>query len=184
MSYNFTQHNTDLSNITEWLRKEYQQISTGRANPALLDSVMVESYGSRQPIKNIASVTIEEARTLRIAPWDKSQVKEIEKAILESKLPFSVSTDSEGLRASIPQFTEENKRTVVKLLKDKLEEGRIRVRQVRQKTEKDLEAKQKAGEFSEDDLFTFKATLQKTIDEANRELENLFDKKDTDIMSV
>lgn len=184
MSYNFSQGNSELSQISDWLSKEYTQISTGRANPALLDSISVESYGSKQPIKNVASITIEEARTLRISPWDKSQIKAIEKAILESGLPFSVASDGEGLRASIPQLTEENKRTIVKLLKEKMEDARVRVRQVRQKIEKDIESKQKAGDFSEDDMFRFKETLQKEIDKTNITLEEVFAKKEKDLMGI
>ena len=180
MSYNFTQSNEELAAVTEWLRKDYLQISTGRANPALLDGVNVDSYGSQQPIKNIASITIEEARTLRIVPWDKGQIKDIEKAILESNLPFSVATDGEGLRASIPQFTEENKKSVVKLLKEKLEEARVRVRQIRQKVDKDIDA----GDFSDDEKHGFKDTFQKTVDATNKDLESVFDAKEADVMSV
>lgn len=184
MSYTFTHHQQELQDTMEWLRREYTQISTGRANPVLLDSICIDAYGSMQPIKNIASINIEGPRTLRIAPWDKSQIKAIERAILESQLPFSLATDAEGLRASIPQLTEENKRNLVKLLKDKLEDARIRVRQTRQKTEKDIDARQKEGDFSEDDMYRIKETMQKSIDEANRTLEEIFNKKETDIMSV
>jgi len=180
MSYNFTQHKDDLAAVTEWLRKDYLQISTGRANPALLDGVNVDSYGSQQPIKNIASITIEEVRTLRIVPWDKSQIKDIEKAIIESNLPFSLSADGEGLRASIPQFTEENKKTVVKLLKDKLEEARVRVRQIRQKADKEIES----GDFSDDEKHDHKDMFQKTVDATNTDLESVFNAKEVDVMSV
>jgi len=184
MSYNFSSLHEELNQTSDWLRKEYVQISTGRANPALLDSIQVESYGSHQPIKNIAAITIEESRTLRIAPWDKSQIKAIEKAILESGLPFSVASDSEGLRASIPQLTEENKKTIVKLLKEKLEDARVRARQTRQKFEKDIESKEKAGDFSEDDKFNYKETLQKEIDKTNMLLEEIFTKKEKDLMGI
>ena len=180
MSYNFTQSNEELSAAKEWLQGEYSRISTGRANPALLDSVNIDSYGSQQPIKNVAAMTIEEARTLRIVPWDKSQIKDIEKAIIESKLPFSIAVDGEGLRASIPQLTEENQKTVVKLLKDKLEEARVRVRQIRQKIDKDIDA----GDFSDDEKHGFKDSFQKTIDATNKELEEIFSAKETDVMSV
>ncbi len=118
MAYNFTEAKAEFAKIEEWLKTQYSQISTGRANPALVDSVMVESYGSFQPIKNIASITIEEARVLRISPWDKNAVKEIEKALQQSGLPLSVVADSNGIRASIPQLTEEPKRVVVIVVKE------------------------------------------------------------------
>lgn len=184
MTYNFSSFDTDLQGAVEWLRKEYTQISTGRANPALLDSIQVESYGSYQPIKNVAAISIEEARTLRISPWDKSQVKDIEKAIRESGLPFSVSVDDQGLRASIPQLTTENKQQVVKILKQKLEEARVHVRQARQKTEKEIDAEQKSGDLSEDEARRDKDAMQKKVDNANSELDALFSKKETDVLNV
>lgn len=184
MAYNFTETKAEFAKIEDWLKNHYSQISTGRANPVLLDSIMVDSYGSMQPIKNIASITIEEARTLRISPWDKSMVKLIEKALQDSGLPFSLATDSDGLRAHIPQLTEENKRTLVKLVKEKLEEARVSVRMIRQNTEKDIEAKEKAGEYAEDDKFRAKEELQKLVTEINNNLEAIFNKKETDIMTV
>lgn len=184
MAYNFTQTKAEFTKIEEWLKTQYSQVSTGRATPVLLDSVMVDSYGSLQPIKNIASVTIEEARTLRISPWDKSMVKLIEKAIQESGLPFAISADSDGIRAHIPQLTEENKRTLVKLVKEKLEEARVSVRLERQRVDKDIDAQEKAGEFAEDDKFRAKDELQKLVDDINSRLEDLFQKKETDIMTV
>ncbi|MCD8528357.1 MAG: ribosome recycling factor [Candidatus Pacebacteria bacterium] len=110
MSYNFQETKDTLAHIEEWLRKEYSQISTGRANPILLDSIMIDSYGSKQPVKNVAAIHTEDARTLRIAPWDKSQIKDIERALTDSKLPFSIAVDSDGLRLHIPQLTEESKK--------------------------------------------------------------------------
>lgn len=184
MAYNFTQTKAEFAKIEDWLKTQYSQISTGRANPALVDSVMVESYGSFQPIKNIASITIEEARVLRISPWDKNAVKEIERALQQSGLPLSVISDSNGIRASIPQLTEESKRSVVKLVKEKLEEARVSVRLERQRVDKDIDAQEKAGEFAEDDKFRAKEELQKMVEQANQVMEDLFQKKEADIMTV
>jgi ribosome recycling factor len=184
MAYNFTDAKSEFSKIEEWLKTQYTQISTGRANPALLDSVSVETYGSFQPIKNIASITIEEARTMRISPWDKNVVKDIEKAIQVSGLPLSVVSDGNGLRVSIPQLTEESKKSIVKLVKEKLEEARVSVRMIRQNTDKDIDAKEKAGEFAEDDKFRAKEELQKLVDATNASLEAIFTKKEEDIMTV
>lgn len=180
MSFNFSPLHNELASAQEFLRKEYAGISTGRANPALLDGVLVDSYGSLQPIKNLASIATEDPRTLRISPWDKAMVKEIEKAITTSSLPFSVSVDASGLRAHLPQLTTENKQAIVKILKTKLEDARITVRQIRQKTEKEIEAEK----FGEDDTRRFKETLQKNIDEANKELEGIFSKKEEELLTV
>ena len=184
MAYQFTDTKAEFIKIEDWLKTQYSQISTGRANPALLDSIMVETYGSFQPIKNIASINVEEVRVLRISPWDKGVVKDIERAIQQSGLPLSVVADGNGLRASIPQLTEESKRSIVKLVKEKLEEARVSVRLERQRVEKDIEATEKEGNFSEDDKFRAKEELQKLVDDINRRLEETFNKKEVDIMTV
>lgn len=180
MAYNFSPLKQSFLEIEEWLKKEFSQISTGRANPALLDSISVESYGAYQPIKNVASITVEEARTLRITPWDKSIVKAIETAIRDSGLPFSVATDSDGLRAHVPQLTAESKVSLVKLCKEKLEDARVKVRLERQSTDKNISETEKA----EDDAFRAKEDLQKLVDEINKKLEDHFSKKEADITSV
>lgn len=180
MAYNFSSLKQEFTTIEEWLKKEFSQISTGRANPALLDSINVESYGTFQPIKNIASITIEEVRTIRISPWDKGVIKDIETAIRDSGLPLSVTADGAGLRVSVPQLTAESKLSLVKLCKEKLEEARVKVRLVRQSTDKDISETEKA----EDDAFRAKEELQKHVDTINGVLEDLFIKKETDITTV
>lgn len=180
MAYNFSSLTQEFSSIEEWLKKEFSQISTGRANPALLDSVMVESYGSFQPIKNIASITLEEVRTLRISPWDKSIIKDIERAIQQSGLPLSAVADGNGLRVMVPQLTAESKQSLVKLCKEKLEDARVKVRLERQCVDKDISETEKA----EDDAFRAKETLQKMVEEQNKTLEDLFIKKESDITTV
>ena len=183
MQYNFSQFKTDLKKVEDRLSKEYGQIHTGRASPMILDSVLVESYGSHQTLKNVASVTIEDARTLRIAPWDKSQVKAIEKAIIASNLGLSISVDDQGIRVIFPQLTTETRTALVKVLKERLEEARIKVRQERDKVWNDAQAKEKEGKLTEDEKFRAKDELQKIIDEMNKKLESLFDKKEKEIMS-
>ncbi len=178
---NFEDLKNELKEVEDFLKQEYLQISTGRANPSLLDSVKVESYGSLQSIKNIASINVDDARTLRVSPWDKSQIKEIEKAILESKLPFSVSTNENSVLVTIPQLTEEGKKKIVKLVKEKLEQARVRVRTIRQEWMKRVDFLEG---FSEDDLERFRKEIQKQIDEVNKRLEDLFKKKEEDILSV
>ena len=180
MAYNFSSLKQSFSEIEEWLKKEFSQISTGRANPSLLDSINVESYGSYQPIKNIASITVEEARTLFISPWDKGVVKAIEAALRDSGMPLSIMSDGVGVRVSVPQLTAESKLSLVKLCKEKLEEARVKVRLARQATDKDIAETEKA----EDDAFRAKEDLQKHVDEINKKLEELFIKKESDITTV
>ncbi len=169
MNYDQKSVKNELSNTIDWLRKEYVQLSTGRAHPSLIDSVGVEVYGDRQPIKNIATITTEDARTLRISPWDKSLTADIHKALQTSGLPYSFSADSEGVRLGIPQLTAENKTALIKVIKAKLEDARISVREQRTKILKEIDA----STSSDDEKKRFKDAVQKGVDEINKELEEL-----------
>ena len=182
MSYNFTNFKNNLKKVEEFLSKEYSQLSTGRASPMVLDSVSVESYGAYQPIKNVASVSIEDPKTLRVAPWDKSQIKGIEKAILTANLGLSVATDEAGLRIIFPQLTTETRQNLVKVLKNKLEEARISVRKEREEVWNDIQEQEKESILTEDQKFRSKDELQKIVDEANNNLENIFEKKEKEVL--
>ena len=182
MQYNFSSFKTELKKVVEFLAKEYNQLNIGRASPMVLDGVTVESYGSRVPLKNVTSVSIEDSKTLRIAPWDKSQVKDIEKAILASNLGLSVATDDAGIRVIFPQLTTDTRKTLVKVLKEKLEEARITVRRERESVWDKIQAEEKAGKMTEDDKFRAKEDLQKIVDEANKSLETIFEKKEREVM--
>jgi ribosome recycling factor len=177
MAYNTTNFKQELKKIEEWLSKEYSQVHTGRATPLVLDSVMVESYGSRMPIKNVAGVTIEDPKTLRIAPWDKNQIKDIESAIASANLGLSVVSDSDGVRVIFPMLTTENRAKLAKILKEKLEDGRISVRKARQDEMDTL------SDMSEDEMKRAKDDIQKAVDEANSNLEAIFAKKEVEVMN-
>jgi ribosome recycling factor len=177
MSYNTQNFKIELKKVEEWLSKEYGQVHTGRATPMVLDSIMVESYGSHMPIKNVAGVTIEDTKTLRVAPWDKNQIKDIESAINASNLGLSVVSDSDGVRVIFPMLTTENRTKLVKILKEKLEDARISVRKERQ-SEID-----KLDDLSEDEKKRGKDDIQKCVDESNQNLEAIFAKKEKEIMN-
>ncbi|MFA6257410.1 MAG: ribosome recycling factor [Candidatus Paceibacterota bacterium] len=182
MQYNFSNFKMELKKVEEFLGKEYSQLNIGRASPMILDSVSIESYGSYVPLKNVASVSIEDPKTLRIAPWDKSQVKMIEKAIVGSNLGLSVATDDLGIRVIFPQLTTDTRKTLVKVLKEKLEEQRIVVRRERESILSDIEAKEKEGKMTEDEKFRAKEELQKIVNEINGNLEASFEKKEKEVM--
>ena len=177
MSYNTTNFKQELKKVEEWLSREYSQVHTGRATPMVLDSISVDSYGSRMPIKNVAGITIEDPKTLRIAPWDKNQIKDIESAIMAANLGLSVASDSDGVRVIFPMLTTENRAKLAKVLKEKLEEARIKVRQHRG------DEMNKLDDMSEDDKNRAKDEVQKCVDEANKNLEAVFAKKETEVMS-
>jgi len=182
MQYNFSVFKTELKKVGDFLGKEYSQLNIGRASPMVLDGVSVESYGSYVPLKNVASVSIEDPKTLRIAPWDKSQIKGIEKAINSANLGLSVATDDLGIRVIFPQLTTETRQSLVKVLKGKLEESRITTRHEREVILSDIEMKEKEGKMTEDERFRAKEELQKIIDETNRNLEASFEKKQKEVM--
>ena len=182
MQYNFSNFKAELKKVEEFLGKEYNQINIGRASPMVLDGVSVESYGSFVPLKNVASVSIEDPKTLRIAPWDKTQIKGIEKAIAGANLGLSVATDDQGIRVVFPQLTTETRQTLVKVLREKLEESRITVRRERETVLNDIEGKKKEGKLTEDEMFRAKEELQKIINETNSNLEATFEKKEKEVM--
>jgi len=182
MTYDFSNFKKEAKEVEEWLRREYGGINTGRATPAVLDNVQVEVYGSRMPIAHLAAISIEDPRTLRVAPWDKSQIKDIEKAIIASNLGLSVSADDAGLRVGFPQLTTENRLGLIKILKARLEDARVKVRAERETTWGDIQAKEKDGKMSEDDKFKAKEELQKHVDESNQGLEAIFEKKEKEVM--
>jgi len=182
MNYDFTNLKNEIKKIEEWLGKEYASLHTGRATPAVLDGVNVESYGSKQPISHVASIDIEDAKTLFVNPWDKSMIKEIEKGISMSELGLSVSANDQGVRVSFPDLSTERRTSLVKVMKTKLEDARVSVRAEREKVVGEIEKKERDKEMSEDDKFHFKDELQKIIDEANLRLDEMTGRKEQDIM--
>ena len=182
MTYDFNPFKKQLTASEEWLKREFQQIRTSQASPAILDAIKVDAYGAPMPIKELASVTIEHARTLRIAPWDKGHTKEIEKAIHAANLGVSVVVDDQGLRINFPALTEETRKAIAKTAKDKLEEARVQVRRERERIHKDLQAKEKDGKLGEDESFRCKHETQKLVDEANKKLEETYKRKEAEIL--
>lgn len=170
-----------LHEVNEWLIKEYTGIRTGQANPGLLDSVRVESYGTLVPLQQVGSISIENARTLRISLWDAGQVKSVEKAITDADLGISVAGDSAGLRVIFPELTSDRRTQLLKLAKAKLEEARVSVKSVRDEFMKELERKFKASEIGEDEKFSQKDKIQKSVENYNSRLELLFTRKEKEL---
>ena len=170
-----------MQEAKEWLKKEYSSIRTGQANPSLLDSVKVESYGSFMSLNQLGSVGVEDARTLRVSPWDSSQTTAIEKAIRDADLGISVVTDSSGLRAIFPELTSERREQLLKLAKSKLEDSRITVRSVRDEVMKQIDKLEKNGDLSEDEKFSQKESVQAIVTSTNNELDSLFSQKEREL---
>jgi ribosome recycling factor len=183
MSYDFKKLKENIKNAEDWLRKEYSGLRTGIASPAILDGVLVEVYGSRMPINQVANIGIEDARVIRITPWDKEQSKAIEKAITVANLGVSVGIDDKGVRMFFPELTTDRRQLLIKTAKTKLEDTKIKIRGFRDETLKDIEDKKKKAEIGEDDMFRYKAEMQKIVDDGNAALEVLLVKKEKEINS-
>jgi len=181
MAYDFSDFQKRGKDIEEWLQKELSMLRTGRASLAMLDNIMVNSYGSYIPIPHVANVSVEDPKTLRIAPWDKGQIKAIEEALRNANLGLSVSADEGGIRLVSPELTSERRTQVVKMLREKFEEARISLRKERE-VDLDVMKKQKQdGAMSEDDFFKAREALQKLVDDLNLSLEAIADKKQKDV---
>ena len=176
-NYDFKQFDAKIADSKDWLAKEYRGLRTGRAAPALLDGVMVAAYGSSMPLKQVSSITIEDARTLRLSPFDASLIKDIERGVAGANLGVGTATDASGIRVTFPELTAERRQEFVKLAKGKLEEARTAVRVARDETWKEIQSREKEGTLTEDDKYQLKEDLQKRIDKTNEELEQLFEKK-------
>lgn len=181
--YNFSNFKTRLKEVEEWLGREYLGIRTGKATPAVLDAVMVDSYGAKTPLKHISAIGIEDAVTIRVTPWDRAQLSAIQKGIESANLGLSVAPDNTSLRVIFPVLTEERRKMLNKLTSEKLEDARISVRKEREKIWEDIQSEEKAGNLSEDEKFRAKDELQKLIDETNQNLDSLAKKKEVEIMS-
>lgn len=182
MSYDFTKFKEEKEKIINYLSSEYRSIQTGTASPQVLDLLSVDSYGLKMSISHIASVGVETPANLLIVPYDKSLLKEIEKVINEADLGLSTSSDSTGLRVFFPKPTTESRQKMVKLIKEKLEEARVKVRNVREDSKKEIEKASKDGEFGKDEETRYLEELQEVVNEANRELEDMYNKKEKDIL--
>ena len=181
MQYNFSSFDQKIAGAREWLAREYRSLRTGRATPTILDGVTVSAYGSVLPMKQVANVGIEDARTLRVTAWDASIAKDIERAISAANLGVGTTADSTGIRVTFPELTAERREQLVKAAKHKLEEARTAVRVARDETWKDVQEKERAGEITEDDKFRGKEELQKRVDKVNEDLEKAFENKEKEM---
>ena len=164
--------------------EETAKVRTGRATPALVDHLLVDYYNTRQPLRQIASVTAPEARLIVVAPWDKGSLVMIEAAIREADLGLNPSNDGSVIRLSLPPLTEERRRDLVKSLGRLAEEARIAVRTIREDAWKEMVEAEKSGGVSEDDKFRGKEELQKVVEKYNARIEEIRKKKEGEILTI
>jgi ribosome recycling factor len=183
MAYDFSKLKKQIKESEEWLLGELSGIRTGRATPTLLDGVKPEVYGARTPLAQVGSVSVEDARTLRIIPWDKSTIKAIEKGIVDANLGVGMSVDDMGLRVTFPELTADRRMQLKKLAGEKAEQAKTTIRSHRTDAMHELDAAEKAGGMGKDEIARLKTEVQKIIDAGTATLHALVEKKDKEIDS-
>ncbi|MBQ5470493.1 MAG: ribosome recycling factor [Treponema sp.] len=171
-----------MQKTVESLKSQFNGIRTGRASSAIFDKVRVDYYGTKSPLNQVATVSIPEARSVVIQPFDKSLIVEIEKAILTADLGLNPSNDGKVIRISIPPLTAERRKELVKQAKTIAENSRTSIRNIRRDGNEELKKSQKAGEITEDELKTEEDKLQKLTDKYIAEINKIYDAKEKDIM--
>jgi ribosome recycling factor len=165
-------------------RTKFGSVRTGRASPTLLDRIVVDYYGTQTPLKQLSTIHAAEARLLTVQPYDKSSIKAIERAIMESDIGLTPSNDGQMIRLTVPELTEERRRDLVKVVRSLAEEGKVALRNIRRDTMHDLRELRDAGEAGADDEHRAEEALQKLTDEKVRELDALVKAKEDEILEV
>ena len=179
-----TEAETKMTKSIEALTSAFNKIRTGRAHPSILDSVMVNYYGQETPLRQVASVNVEDSRTLTVSPWEKNLVPQIEKAIMTSDLGLNPSTSGDLIRLPMPMLTEETRKNMVKQARADAEHGRVSVRNARRDANSTLKELLKDKDISEDDERRGEEDVQKLTDRFIAEVEKLLKGKEEDLMAV
>ena len=170
-----------MQKTVEVIKREFGEIRSGRANPKLVEAIRVDSYGTPTLLKNIATITVPEARLLVINPWDPNSLKTIEKAILESNLGITPIIDGKILKLVIPALSEERREELIKLTKKIAEEGRISIRTVRREAKEDIRRMEKEKKISEDERYRLEDELQKLTDKYIEEIGRVLEGKEKEL---
>lgn len=177
-------HKEEFEKVIEHFLHELSGVRTGRASPALLNTVQVESYGAKMPIEHVASITASDARTLTISPWDKTQLQAIEKGIQMANLGFNPSNDGNVIRITLPALNEERRKEMVKLVGQIAEKGKIGIRSLREAIIKEMKKAEGDGKISKDDLAGGQKRVQESVDKYNEEIKKHAESKEKEVMTV
>ncbi|MBS1401508.1 MAG: ribosome recycling factor [Oscillospiraceae bacterium] len=184
MSTDYSEFEAKMKKTTEVLSEQFAAVRAGKANPAVLDRITVDYYGSPTPIQQIASVSTPDARSLLIQPWDGSVLKGIEKAILASDLGINPQNDGRAIRLVFPQLTEERRKELAKQVKKYAEESKVAVRNIRRDAMEKFKAQKKKSEITEDDLKVVEKDMQKLTDDYIKEVDKIAAKKEQELMEL
>ena len=184
MSTDYSEFEAKMKKTTEVLSEQFAAVRAGKANPAVLDRITVDYYGSPTPIQQIASISTADARSLLIQPWDGSVLKGIEKAILASDLGINPQNDGRAIRLVFPQLTEERRKDLAKQVKKYAEESKVAVRNIRRDAMEKFKAQKKKSEITEDDLKIVEKDMQKLTDDYIKEVDKIAAKKEQELMEL
>ncbi|WP_305910225.1 ribosome recycling factor [Methylomarinum sp. Ch1-1] len=173
-----------MAKSIEALQKAFSKIRTGRAHPSLLDQINVSYYGSETPLSQVANVSVEDSRTLKVTPWEKGMVQAIEKAIMTSDLGLNPATQGAVIRIPLPPLTEERRRDLVKLVKQEAEQGRVAIRNIRRDANSEIKEALKEKMISEDEARAGEEKIQKITDQFIKEVEKHLEEKEADLLSM
>lgn len=173
-----------MKKCIESLENALKRVRTGRANPAILDSVKINYYGNETPLRQAANINVEDGRTLSVIPWEKNMIPEIEKAIRKADLGLNPVTSGMNIRVPMPALTEETRRDMIKLARSEGENARVSVRNVRRDSNADVKELLKEKDISEDDARRAEEDIQKLTDKYVAEVEKVLAKKESDLMEI
>ncbi len=173
-----------MAKSVEALQKAFTKIRTGRAHPSLLDQISVSYYGAESPLSQVANVTVEDSRTLKVTPWEKTMVQAIEKAIMASDLGLNPATQGMVIRIPLPPLTEERRRDLVKIVKQEAEQGRVSIRNIRRDANSEIKEALKEKMISEDEARAGEDKIQKITDQYIKEVEKHLEVKEADLLSM
>ena len=177
--------NEQFESVLENLKEQLSKIRTSRANPSLVEDLMIEAYpGTKQRLKELATISVPEPRQLLIKPWDKGIIKEIEKGLVNSDFEFNPVVETEILRINLPELTQESREQLVKQLGGMLEEARVKLRTIRDGLKKEIESKEKSSAITEDDKYKEIEQLDKTTREFTNTIDEMKKKKEEEIMTI
>ncbi len=181
---NLNEYEEKMEQAIEYLNNSYAEIRAGRANPAILNKVMVSYYGSLSPINQVAGISVPEARMILIQPWDQNLIKEIEKALSEANLGITPMSDGKVIRLIFPDLTEERRVEISKEVRKKQEEAKITIRNVRREANDDLQKEEKENNLSEDEVKRIEDNIQNLTNKFTDRIDEMADEKEKEIMTV
>lgn len=179
-----SQYKEQMNKTLEHLKQDISSLRTGRATPAIVEDIMIEAYGMKQPLKALASISVLDAKTLAIEPWDKSIVQAVDTGLRMSDLGINPVNDGKMIRLPLPELSQERRQELIKVLHAKLENARIALRKIREEARDEVDASEEEGAISEDQKYKFHEEVEKMVKETNEMIKQIGEEKEKEILKV